>query len=206
MAVDGPPGSGVTALARALVSATGARLVVDPAPQNPFLDDFARDPMRYAFQTQTFCLLTRYRQQCELAQPDLFGPAGVVADYVFARDRLFARCTLRPEEHGLYARIWELLDGRIPTPDLFVYLTAHRDVLRARIRRLVSHRERVIKLSVLDRLATEMDEYAFSYGEGPILVINTSELDILENPNRLEELIEVIHETRAGVNHFRPMR
>src|SRR6185503_6923313 len=98
VAVDGPPGSGASAVAAALATATGAALLSDPAPGNPFRDDFARSPERFAFQTQTYCLLARYRQQAEIAQPDLFSPSGTVTDHVFARDQLFARVTLRPDE------------------------------------------------------------------------------------------------------------
>ncbi len=206
VAIDGPPGAGVSALARALASATEATLVCDPAPENPFLDDYAQDPRRYAFQTQTYCLLARYRQQVELAQPDLFAPTGVVVDYTFGRDALYARTTLNHDEFELYRRIHELLDARLPTPDLVVYLRADPDVLRARTRKIVPSSDRIIKLSVIDHLAAEMDEYFFSYEGSPLLVINTSEFDIVEHPNQLEEFIELIVKTRAGVQHYRPMQ
>ena len=206
VAIDGPPGAGVSALARALASATEARLVVDPAVDNPFRDDFSRDPRRFAFQSQIYCLLARYRQQVELSQPDLFAPTSVVADYVFARDAMFGRVALSPEEFGLYRRVHGLLDRRIPTPDLVVALTADREVLRNRIRRLVPSGDRVIKLKVIDQLADEMDEYFFSYEAGPLLVINTTEFDSVELPNQLGEFIDLIRKTRAGVHHYRPMQ
>lgn len=207
IAVDGPPGAGVTAMAHALVEATGARLVADPGPGNPFRDDFARDPQRHAFQTQVYCLLTRYRQQAELAQPDLFGPGDLVADYVFARDAVYAQVSLGPDEYLLYQRIHGLLDARLPTPDLVVYLTADTGVLRSRIRRQVASSDRVIKLGVIDELAAAMDALFFSYADGPLLTINTSALDI-EKPGPsgpMSELVEVIRRTRAGVHHYRPM-
>ncbi len=206
IAVEGPPGSGVSALARALAAATDATLVADPAPDNPFLAEFARDPVRFGFQAQTYCLLARYRQQLELAQPDLFAPAGVVADYVFARDALFARITLTANEFQLYRKIYQLLEPRLPSPDLVVYLTADREVLRGRIRRCVAPVDRVVKLKVMDQLAADMDAYFFSYAETPLLVINTSEFDIVEQPKHLEEFIEVIRKARAGVQHYRPMK
>jgi deoxyadenosine/deoxycytidine kinase len=206
LAIDGAPGAGASALARALAAATDATLAPDPAPQNPFLDDFARDPARFAFQAQTYCLLARYRQQLELTQPDLFSPRGVVADYVFARDALFAKITLRSEEFALYCKIHQLLVARLPRPDLVVYLTANREVLRGRIRRTVAPTDRVIKLKVMDELAEEMDAYFFSYDATPLLVINTSDIDIVEEPEQLEAFIEVIQAARPGVQHYRPMR
>lgn len=203
VAVDGAPGSGASALARRLAAATGATLYADPAPGNPFRDEFARAPERFAFQTQTYCLLTRYRQQVELAQPDLFSPGGAVADYLFARDELFARVTLRAEELHLYQRIHQLLDGRIPQPDLVVYLTAARDTLRARLRGLGHSSDRVIKLSVFERLADLMDERFLAWDGGPLLILDTTAIGAagaaFEEPGRLDEAIDLIQRTRAGV-------
>jgi len=203
VAVDGPPGSGASAVARALAAATGATLYADPAPGNPFRDEFARSPERFAFQTQTYCLLTRYRQQVELAQPDLFSPSGAVTDYVFARDELFARVTLAPEELHLYQRIHQLLDQRIPEPDLVVYVTATRDSLRARLRAQVPSADRVIKLSVLERLAGAMDDHFLSWDRGPLLILDTTSLPNLEEPGRLDEAIDLIRRTRAGTRCVR---
>jgi deoxyguanosine kinase len=199
VAVDGPPGSGASAVARALAAATGATLYADPAPDNPFRDQFARAPERFAFQTQTYCLLTRYRQQVELAQPDLFSPSGAVADYLFGRDELFARVTLRPDEFHLYQRIHQLLDARIPQPDLVVYVTATRESLRARLRALGNSADRVIKLSVFERLADLMDERFTTYDAGPLLILDTTLLRSLEDKNPLDEAIDLIRRTRAGV-------
>ena len=202
VAVDGPPGSGASAIARRLAAATGATLYADPAPGNPFREDFARAPERFAFQTQTYCLLTRYRQQVELAQPDLFSPGGAVADYVFARDEMFARVTLRPEELHLYQRIHQLLDARIPRPDLVVYVTAAREALRARLRALGHSADRVIKLSIFERLADVMDERFFAWDDGPLLILDTTGGDV-EQPGRLDETIDLIRKTRAGVRYVR---
>jgi deoxyguanosine kinase len=198
VAVDGPPGSGASAIARALAAATGATFYRDPAPGNPFRDDFARSPERFAFQAQTYCLLTRYRQQVELAQPDLFSPSGSVTDYLFARDELFARVTLRPEELHLYQRIHQLLDQRIVQPDLVVYLTAERDVLRGRVRALVPSADRVIQLSVFDRLATAMDEHFVAYDLAPLLILDTSALPSLEAPGPIERAVDLVRRTHGG--------
>jgi deoxyguanosine kinase len=205
VAVDGPPGSGASALARALAEHSGATLYPDPAPQSPFKADFADHPARFGFQTQTYCLLARYRQQLELAQPDLFATAGAVTDYLFEKDRHYARVVLSPDELALYERIHALLGGRLPQPDLVVYVTADTDVLRRRVRSLVPSADRVIKLNVIDALAAELDHFAFSYDRGSVLVINTSELDAVETSPHLEELVDVILKTKAGVHHVRPL-
>ena len=203
IAVDGPPGAGATVLAAALAEACGARLVRDPAVENPFRSELAARPSRAAFQTQIYCLLARYRQQLELNQPDLFAPARVVCDYLFERDALFAEAILCPDELSLYRKVHALLGAALPVPDLVVFVTADLEVLRGRVRRLGASVDRVIKLNVLDRLAAAMNDWVFSYRAAPLLVINTTEYDFERQPERLSELTDVIRSHRAGVNHVR---
>src|SRR5438876_738303 len=117
IAVEGPIGVGKTALARRLAAEFGSLLLLEQVEENPFLRRFYEEPERYAFQTQLFFLLERYRQQCELGQRDLFG-GGTVADYLFAKDSIFAALTLNADEFQLYQRIFQLLDQRLPRPDL----------------------------------------------------------------------------------------
>src|SRR5687767_2821916 len=132
IALEGPPGAGVSALAQKLSQAMGARLVRDPTAENPFLDGFANDPKRFGFQAQ------------------LFARGGVVADYLFARDRLWARLVLDADELRLYEKVYALLDAQVPRPDLVVYLTARPEVLRARIKRRVKPTDRVIEAGLID--------------------------------------------------------
>ena len=133
IAIEGPVGVGKTSLARALSRQLGARLLEEDAESNPFIREFYADPKRTAFQTQMFFLLSRYRQQLELKQGDLFAHT-TVADYVFQKDRLFAHLTLSAAEVALYERIYRLLEARVSRPDLVVYLQARPEVLLDRIR------------------------------------------------------------------------
>jgi deoxyguanosine kinase len=204
IAVEGPPGAGVGQLAARLAQSLGARQVHDPTVENPFLEGFAKDPRRFGFQTQLFFLLARYRQQTELSQGDLFQTGGVVADYLFPRDRLWARLALTGEEFNLYEKVYGLLDARVPRPDLVVYLTARPEVLRARLSRRVKSTDRVVASGLIDEIAKEMSEYFFRYEDSPLLVVNTSEIDFVEDPNQLDEIIAVIRKTRAGVQHYIP--
>jgi deoxyadenosine/deoxycytidine kinase len=202
IAVEGPPGAGVGPLAERLAARTGARLFRDPTQENPFLEGFSKDPKRFAFQTQLFFLLSRYRQQGEMAQMDLFARGGVVADYCFARDRLWARLTLSADELSLYDKIHALLDARgVPRPDLVVYLTARPEVLRARLSRRVKSTDRVVEAGLIDEIAQAMSGWFFRY-DGPLLVVNTSEVDQVENEQKLDEILAVIQRTKIGVNHY----
>ncbi len=204
IAVEGPPGAGVGTLAERLAAELDARLVRDPTGDNPFLEGFANDPRRYAFQAQLYMLLARYRQQGELGQQDLFARGGVVADYCFARDRLWAQLVLSAEEMSLYDKVHVLLGARVPTPDLVVYLTARPEVLRARLRRRVKATDRVVENGLVDEIARDMSAYFFRYTDGPLLTVNTSEIDYVEDGKALDEIVAVIRRTRAGTTHYNP--
>src|SRR5580692_4350320 len=134
IAIEGPIGVGKTSLARALAKELNARVVLEGVEENPFLARFYEDPDKYALPVQLYFLLTRYNQQRELAQQDLFASA-TVADYLLAKDRIFARLNLDPDELVLYEGVYRLLDGQLAKPDLVVYLRARVEVLAERLRK-----------------------------------------------------------------------
>lgn len=205
IAVEGPIGVGKTTLARLLARRLDARTVFEEAEQNPFLREFYRDPPRYAFQAQMFFLLSRYQQQLELKQEELFRQA-TVCDYMFQKDRIFAYLNLGDEELALYDRMYSLLDPRVPRPDLVVYLQARPQVLLDRIRSRNREWERPVSLTYVESVARAYNDFFFRYDRTPLLVINTSELDIVERESHLEDVISAILRMRKGVQHYNPLR
>jgi deoxyadenosine/deoxycytidine kinase len=204
IAVEGPIGAGKSTLAQALAERLEARLVAEVAEENPFLESFYADREKHAFQTQLFFLLSRFQQQQALFQRDLFAQS-TVADYLFARDRIYASLTLSPAELALYDRIYELLGGRTVKPDLVVYLQARTDVLLARVRRRGRDFERSIDGAYLEALAKAYGDFFFHYDETPLLVVNTSDIDLESNARDLEALLAVIRRHRKGTQHYVPM-
>jgi len=204
IAVEGPIGVGKTALARRLAAEFGSLLLLEQVEENPFLRRFYEEPQRYAFQTQLFFLLERYRQQCELGQRELFG-GGMVADYLFAKDSIFAALTLNADEFQLYQRIFQLLDQRLPRPDLVVYLEARPEVLLRRLRKRAREFERGMRPEYLERLTEAFREYFYHYTEAPLLVVNCSDIDFVEHGADLADLIKEIRGMRQGVQHYIPL-
>lgn len=202
IAVEGPIGVGKSTLAELLASELGARLVREQPDDNPFLASFYKDPKRHAMSTQLFYLLARYQQQGELGQGDLFVRGGIVADYLFAKDRLFASLTLSNDEMALYDRIYQMLRPRVATPDLVVYLQARTPVLLDRIRRRGRAAEKPIRAEYVEEVARAYGDFFFNYNEGPLLIVDVSEIDFVANPEHWAELYAVIRRTRAGVNHW----
>ena len=202
--VEGPIGVGKTTLAQALAERMGARLVLEQPEENPFLAGFYADRRKHAFQAQLFFLLSRFQQQQVLFQQDLFSQS-TVSDYLFAKDRIFAALTLQPAELALYHQIYDLLGPRVVRPDLVVYLQARTEVLVSRIKKRGRDYERGIETSYLDALGKAYSDFFFHYEDTPLLVVNTSDIDVEGNPDDLEALLTVIRRHRKGTQHYVPL-
>jgi len=204
IAIEGPIGVGKSSLAKILARKYASRLVKEEVAGNPFLERFYENPRKFAFQTQLFFLLSRYRQQRELAQGDLF-EAGLVCDYILAKDKIFALINLEDDEISLYESIYKLLVSTLPKPDLVIYLQARPEVLLSRVRKRGVAYERNISLDYLRTLSDAYNEYFFHYNETPLLVVNTSEIDFVESPRDLEHLVREVKSVKRGTQHYIPL-
>lgn len=203
VAIEGVIGVGKTSLARLLSEHLNARLVLEKFEGNPFLPDFYRDPDRYAFQTQLFFLLSRYRQQQEIKQTDIFHKL-VITDYMFVKDRLFASLNLDEKEIPLYDAVATLLEKNVLTPDMVIYLQADTNCLMGRIISRGRDFEKNISHEYIDALNQVYNEYFFRYQDSPLLIINTNDLDFVHNKDDLEEVIRYIQQPVTGTKFFNP--
>ncbi|MEK7476711.1 MAG: deoxynucleoside kinase [Candidatus Coatesbacteria bacterium] len=201
--VEGPIGVGKTTVAEALAREINARVVLEAVEENPFLPRFYKDMRSFAFQTQLFFLLSRYRQQQDLQQGELF-KKNTVADYLFAKDRLFAYLTLEEEELKLYERLHGMLNERILKPDLVIYLHASAEVLLDRVRGRGRAWERAISREYLEEVVRAYNYYFFHFSEAPLMVVNTNEVDLAHNPAQLKDLVRRMGEVRSGTHYFKP--
>lgn len=195
--VEGLIGAGKTTLCRLLERTRGAALVLEPHDDNPFLEPFYRDPARYALPVQMSFLLTRFRQQDAVRQLGLF-ERHVVADYLFAKDRLFAEKTLGAEELALYDRVADALGARVPTPDLVVALHAPVSVLLERIRRRGIAGEERIDRAYLEDLARRYAALWARWDRCPVLHIDNTALPYDRDPSAEAEVLRRIDAALAG--------
>jgi deoxyadenosine/deoxycytidine kinase len=203
IAVEGVIGAGKSTLAKMLAEELKAELLLDDAMNNPFLVDFYKNPKRYAFSAQLYFLLTRYQQQQALMAYDLFAQR-IIADYSFARDRIFASVNLSPREATLYEKIIPLLTSSIPKPDLTIYLQASTPVLQERIRKRNYTFERSIDADYIQQLNESFNYFFFHYEETPLLVVKTDDIDFVENQNDFKNLVELIKKPVSGKKYYVP--
>tara|TARA_Y100000741_G_scaffold141247_1_gene106644 strand:+ start:139 stop:738 length:600 start_codon:yes stop_codon:yes gene_type:complete len=195
---------GKTSLAELLSKELGARLVLEDFEDNPFLPDFYNDPERFGFQTQLFFLLQRYRQQQDLRQVDMFQKL-LITDYMFVKDRLFASLNLDDKEMHLYDTVASLLERNIIRPDLVIYLQADTDVLMKNIAKRGRNMERNVTWEYIDALNQVYTEYFFRYQDTPLVIINTDNIDFVDNEKDLKEVIDYIRQPVSGTKFFNPV-
>lgn len=199
--VEGVIGVGKTSLARLLADHLNAKIIYEQPEENPFLQDFYRDPGRFAFQTQLFFLLSRYRQQQESFQTDLFHEY-TVSDYLFAKDRIFAHLNLEDRELFLYDRVASLLERDIPKPDLVVYLQSSPERLVNNIRKRGRSYEKNMSDEYIQSLNEAYNRFFFHYNDTPLLVINSTLIDFVNNPDDLTEVIRQIMRSHSGIEYY----
>lgn len=185
IAVDGPPGSGNTALAKMLAERLNARLILDRVEDNPFLTKFLEDAALYALPAQISFLLSRYKQQSEIAQPELFRQK-TVTDYTLTSDEAFAQVTLSEEEYGLYLHLQSVLAKSFIRPDLVLFARARPEVLSSRLGQ--DDPLRSVEGPYIERIAEAYDAAFAQYESSPLLIIETDDLDFRNQSLDLDAL------------------
>ena len=203
IAIEGPIGVGKTSLVKLLAEKLEARTILEQFEENPFLTDFYDDPERFAFQTQLFFLLQRYQQQQELRQVDIFHNL-LITDYMFVKDRLFASLNLNEKELSLYETVANLLERNVINPDLVIYLQADTDTLMKNIVKRKRSFEKNMSRDYIDALNQVYNEYFFRYQDTPLLIINSNNIDFVNNKKDLEEIINVVRQPITGTKFFNP--
>ena len=205
IAVEGTVGVGKTSMAKVLGERLDAKLILEEFEENPFLVEFYKDAERYAFQTQLFFLLSRYRQQQQLQQIDLFAKT-LISDYMFVKDRLFAALNLNDKEMSLYNSVARILEKSVLSPNLVIFLQSDTDRLMHNIKIRGREYEKMIDWKYIDALNQMYNEFFFRYDSSPLLIINTNDIDFVNNKNDLEEIIQFIRTPGEGTRYFNPLK
>jgi deoxyadenosine/deoxycytidine kinase len=204
IAIEGVIGAGKTTLAQFLSQRLSAKLVLEKFEENPFLPKFYEDSQRYAFQTQMFFLLSRYKQQQDLIQADLFHRF-LVTDYIFEKDKIFAYLNLEDDELRLYETLITAIERNVPTPDLVVYIQSSVSRLMTNIQKRGRTMERNMSEQYIKDLNEAYNYFFFRYKAAPLLIVNASSIDFVGNRADLEELMyEIFRPNKAPVEYYNP--
>ena len=204
IAIEGQIAVGKTALARRLADSLSADLVLEEVEENPFLERFYRDGRSAALPAQMFFLFARARQIENLRQSDLFSNVQI-SDYLFTRDRLFAELNLDAEELKLYDQILANLAVEPPVPDLVIYLQASVDAIMSRLARRNAPYDRFVDRNYVEKLTDAYAKFFHSYDDGPLLIVNASQIDPINNAADFDQLFNQIERTTGGRHFFNPV-
>lgn len=204
IAIEGVIGAGKTSLAQKLSERLSANLILEEFEENPFLEKFYEDRKRYAFQTQMFFLVNRYKQQQQLNQQELFSKY-IVSDYIFEKDKIFAYLNLSGEELKLYENLFPLLERDIPRPDLVIFLQSSLDRLVTNVKQRGRKIEHNLTRGYLTELSEAYNNFFFKYNNTPLLIVNTTDIDFVNNEEDFTELYtQIFREDRGFIEYFNP--
>ena len=205
ISIEGTIGVGKTSLANMISKELNAKIILEKFEENPFLKDFYDNQDQYAFQTQLFFLLSRYSQHQDLRQVDIFSKI-LISDYMFIKDRLFASLNLNDREMVLYDNIAKILEKDIVYPDLAIFLQADTDRLMDNISKRGRDFEQSIDWKYIDSLNQVYNEYFFRYDKGPLLIINTNDIDFVNNKDDFNGIMNFLNEPIKGRKYYNPIK
>jgi deoxyguanosine kinase len=200
VAIDGPIGVGKTSLVEMLARRFHGTKILEDV-DNPFLPDFYKKKKGAAFQTQLFFLLSRYQQQREIAQIDLFANI-VIADYHFPKDKIFACLNLDDSELLIYDKLYTLLSESVRKPDIVIYLQGSLETCLKRIKKKTRTLEKAVTPEYLAQLIEAYNYYFYHYEETPLLVVDTNEIDFVNRPADFDDLVSQVQKARKGVQYY----
>ena len=203
IAVEGPIGVGKTSLSKRLAESFNYELLLEKSEENPFLDRFYEEPKQHALSTQLFFLLQRAQQLQELRQEDMFQPLHI-ADWLIDKDRLFAKENLDSDEYALYVNVFKHLTVDAPIPNLVIYLQAPTEILIDRIQKRGILAEQFIEREYIENLSAAYTEFFHYYTKSPLLIINTSEINLVSDDKDYQHLVDYIASNPTGTNFLNP--
>ncbi|MEN8191913.1 MAG: deoxynucleoside kinase [Bacteroidota bacterium] len=205
VAIEGVIGAGKTSLAMKIAEKMNANLILEEFETNPFLEKFYDDRKRFAFQTQMFFLVNRFKQQQSLNQEDLFSKY-IVSDYIFDKDNVFAYLNLNGEELKLYEALFPMLKRDLRKPDVVIYLQASVDRIMYNIKKRNRKIEKGLTRSYIKELSEAYNNFFFKYNSSPLLIVNSTDIDFVNRESDFDELYnQIFREDRAFTEYFNPV-
>jgi deoxyguanosine kinase len=200
--IEGNIGAGKTSLATKMAEQFNGKIILEQFHDNPFLPKFYSNPERYSFSLELSFLAARYKQlNDEISSIDLF-KSFTIADYYFVKSLVFARATLGDDEFNLFRQVFQIIYQQLPLPNLYVYLHASPE----RLLKNIAHRGREYEKTITVEYLTQIQKSYFSFFKSenrfPIVAIDTSEIDFVNNANDYATITDVIltREYNNGLN------
>ncbi len=194
IAVAGNIGAGKSSLTHLLSLRYGWKPFFESVEDNPYLNDFYADMKRWSFNLQVYFLSNRFRSHKSITE----GPDSVLLDRAIYEDaEIFARNLyeigkMDQRDYENYVALYEVMTEYLRPPDLLIYLRANVDTLMKQISLRGRDFEQSIKREYLEQLNKHYESWIARYKKGPLLVIESDEIDFVNKQEDLEKVVVMI--------------
>lgn len=202
--VEGNIGSGKTSFAKQLADRLQAKIILETFADNPFLQKFFVKQQDYALGMEMFFMAERYEQlNKELSNNDLFSQQFVI-DYLFNKSLLYARVNLDDTEFNLFQKIFNILNPKMRSSDIVIYLHSDLDRLVANIVKRGREFEQTVQKDYLKKIETVYFEHFRQNPQQKTLLFDVTEADFVANATDFDKMLSIILENHAvGVHRFK---
>ena len=194
VAIAGNIGSGKTTLTRLLSKHYKWKPHYEDVEDNPYLDDFYNEMERWSFNLQIYFLNSRFRQILEIRErgEKVIQDRTIYEDeYIFAPN-LHAMGLMTNRDYENYKSLFDLMESVTKGPDLLIYLRSSIPNLVKQIHKRGRDYENSISIEYLSRLNERYEAWITTYSKGKVIILDVDDLDFVENPEHLGEVISKI--------------
>ena len=194
VAIAGNIGAGKTTLTKLLAKHYRWEAQLEDVVDNPYLDDFYNQMERWSFNLQVYFLNSRFRQVLQIhnSGKDIIQDRTIYEDaYIFAPN-LHAMGLMTNRDFENYSSLFELMESLVKGPDLLIYLRSSIPNLVNQIHKRGRDYENTISIDYLSRLNERYEAWIHGYNKGKLLIIDVDNLDFVDNPEDLGNIINRI--------------
>ncbi|AXT61027.1 deoxynucleoside kinase [Aquimarina sp. AD10] len=199
IAIAGNIGAGKTTLTRLLAKHYRWEAHFEDVLENPYLEDFYNKMERWSFNLQIYFLNSRFRQILDIRESgkDIIQDRTIYEDaYIFAPN-LHAMGLMTNRDFENYRSLFDLMENVVEGPDLLIYLRSSIPNLVAQIHKRGREYENTISIDYLSRLNERYEAWAHDYDKGNLLIVDVDNLNFVDNP---EDLGNIINRIDAELN------
>lgn len=200
IAIAGNIGAGKSSLTSLLGKNFGWRTYFESVDDNPYLSDFYEDMRRWSFNLQIYFLSSRFQHQKKLMEitESIIQDRTIYEDVEIFAKNLHEMGLMSDRDYKNYCALFNEMVHYLKAPDLLIYLRAEVPTLVRQIQQRGREYENTIRIEYLERLNRLYEDWIDRYDQEK-LIIDTDNLDFVNNQNDLGKVLELIEQRLFGL-------